>query len=257
MWFRKYCLAFIVLFCVTFVLVQVADAKKKRVRIPKKPSFVGSAKCDSSCHDPWYQAWVNSSHGKTYDLLKPGVRAEAKTKAKLDPQKDYTSDARCLRCHTTGYRQKGGFVPGETKIDPEEPNLEQVGCEMCHSVKGGAQFRAFMKKTEGKFKRKEVEAYGMRYDFSNVCGRCHEHKNSPFLPSVDAKYKFNFDERKKKVHEYKKYYNKDNKDQTYEIDHEHGLTEKKQLVIEDWAIVNGKLKFKALPMYKGKFFFKK
>lgn len=246
----------IILFCAMILFAQMADAKKKRVRIPKKPSFVGAAKCDSSCHDPWYQAWMNTGHSKTYDLLKPGVREKAKVKAKLDPKKDYTSDPNCLRCHTTGYRQKGGFKPGETKIDPEEPNLEQVGCEMCHSVKGGAQFRAFMKKTEGKFKRTEVEAYGMRYDLANVCHRCHEHRNTPFQPSLDPKYKFNFEERKKKVHDYKKYYNKDNKDQTHEIDHKQGLTEKKNLVIEDWDVVDGKLRFKALPMHKGKFFYK-
>ncbi|VAX23054.1 hypothetical protein MNBD_NITROSPINAE02-154, partial [hydrothermal vent metagenome] len=231
--------------------------RKKKVKIPKKPSYVGAAKCDSSCHDPWYQAWTKSPHGRTYDLLKPGIRAEAKKKAKLDPDKDYTADPKCLRCHTTGYRQKGGFVPGETKIDPDEPNLEQVGCEMCHSAKGGAQFRAFMKKTEGKFKRTEVEGYGMRYDFKNVCSRCHEHKNTPFKPSLDKKYEFNFEERKKKVHLYKDYYNKDNKDQTHEIEHGVGLTESKPLEIEDWVIKDGKLRFTALPWHKGKPRYKK
>ena len=241
----------------TVLIPQLAESKK-RVRIPKKPSFVGATKCNGSCHDPWYQAWANSPHGKTYELLKPGVRKEAKVKAKLDPDKDYTSEARCLRCHTTGYRQKGGFDPAKAdKIDPDEPNLEQVGCEMCHSVAGGSQFRAFMKKTEGKFTRVEVEKYSKRYDMENVCKRCHLHPNTPFKESVDSKYKFDFNERKKKVHLYKKYYNADNKDQTIEIDHKKGDTETKPLVIEDWDIVDGKLKFKKLPYYKGKFKYKK
>ncbi|MCH7727879.1 MAG: hypothetical protein IH991_15585, partial [Planctomycetes bacterium] len=56
-------------------------AAKKKKKIPKKPKYVGSVKCNGSCHDPYYQAWVDSPHGKTFDLLKPGQRAEAKKKA--------------------------------------------------------------------------------------------------------------------------------------------------------------------------------
>jgi hypothetical protein len=74
-----------------FFLVGVADdadAKKKKKKIPKKPSYVGAVKCNGSCHDPYYQAWVDSPHGKTFGLLKPGERADAKKKDKLDPEKD-------------------------------------------------------------------------------------------------------------------------------------------------------------------------
>ncbi len=239
------------------VLIPQSAESKKRVRIPKKPGYVGATKCNGSCHDPFYQAWKDSPHGKTYDLLKPGVRKKAKVKAKLDPDRDYTKEPGCLRCHTTGYRQRGGFNPQKAKIDPDEPNLEQVGCEMCHSVAGGSQFRAWMKKTEGKFTRLEAEKYGKRYDMENVCKRCHLHRNTPFKESVDPKYKFDFDERKKEVHLYKKYYNADNRDQTIEIDHKKGYTETNPLVIEDWDIVDGKLRFKKLPYYKGKFIYKK
>ncbi len=31
-----------------------ADAKKKKKKIPKKPSYVGAVKCNGSCHDPYY-----------------------------------------------------------------------------------------------------------------------------------------------------------------------------------------------------------
>ncbi|MEK9630033.1 MAG: multiheme c-type cytochrome, partial [Nitrospinota bacterium] len=68
---------------------------KKRAKavkdLRKKPKFVGAVKCNGSCHDPYYQAWKNSPHGGTYDLLKPGVRKEAKERVKLDPEKDYTT----------------------------------------------------------------------------------------------------------------------------------------------------------------------
>ncbi len=235
---------------------------KKRAKavkdLRKKPKFVGAVKCNGSCHDPYYQAWTKSPHGNTYNLLKAGVRKEAKERVKLDPEKDYTTTPLCLRCHTTGYRQRGGFKPAgsknkkgkdtATKIDPVEPNKEQVGCEMCHSVAGGSQFRAVMKSSKGDFKKADTEKYGQRWDYANVCTRCHTHPNTPFQPSVHDKYKFNFEERKLKVHKIADFWNEDNADQKLEkVDDrakEQGQTEKTPLVIEDFEIKKGKLKFK-------------
>jgi len=242
--------------------------KKKQKKIPKSPKFVGAVKCNGSCHDAYYQAWKNSPHGKAFNLLKPGERAEAKKRVKLDPDKDYTTDPLCLRCHTTGYRQLGGFKPAgsknkkgkdvSSKIDPEEPNKEQVGCEMCHSVAGGAQFRVVMKNTKGDFTKADAEKYGQRWDYANVCTRCHTHPNTPFLPSVHDKYKFNFEERKLKVHPTEKYWTEDNQDQKLEKAkdraQEVSQSEKTPLVIEDFAIKKGKLRFKkdSLPYDKKK-----
>ena len=224
----------------------------------KKPKYVGAVKCNGSCHDPYYQAWTKSPHGGTYNLLKPGERKEAKIRVKLDPEKDYTTTPLCLRCHTTGYRQKGGFKPAgskskkgkdtASKIDPEEPNKEQVGCEMCHSVAGGSQFRAVMKTSKGNFTKAETEQYGQRWDYANVCTRCHTHKNTPFKPEVHDKYKFNYEERKLKVHKIADYWSEDNADQKLEKKDERakqvGQTEKTPLLIEDFEISEkGKLKF--------------
>ena len=234
--------------------------RAKSVKIMrKKPKFVGAVKCNGSCHDSYYQAWVKSPHGGTFNLLKPGERKEAKLRVKLDPEKDYTTTPLCLRCHTTGYGQRGGFKPAgskskkgkdtATKIDPEEPNKEQVGCEMCHSVAGGSQFRAVMKASKGNFVKAETEQYGQRWDYANVCTRCHTHKNTPFLPEVHDKYKFNFEERKLKVHQIAEYWNEDNMDQKLEKKDDRakevGQTEKTPLVIEDFKINDkGKIKFK-------------
>lgn len=227
-----------------------AFAKKKKV--PASPKYVGAVKCNGSCHDPYYQAWKNSPHGGTYKLLKAGERAEAKKRAKLDPDEDYTTNPLCLRCHTTGYRQKGGFKAADSKkpsaIDPSEPNLEQVGCEMCHSVAGGSQMRVVMKNTKGDFAKADIEKYGQRWDYANVCTRCHTHPKTPFLPSVHDKYKFNFEERKMKVHEIDKYWTEDNQDQKVEKKadraKETGITEKTPLVIEDFKLLEKKGKKK-------------
>ncbi len=52
--------------------------QKKRAKyikdIRKSPKFVGATKCNGSCHDPYYMAWKDSIHGKTFNLLKPGER---------------------------------------------------------------------------------------------------------------------------------------------------------------------------------------
>ncbi len=260
--------------------VDAANAKKKK--IPKKPKYVGSAKCNGSCHDPYYQAWRNSPHGKTFDILKPGERADAKKKASLDPEKDYTTDPMCLRCHTTGYRQKGGFKPAgtkikgkdvSTKIDPDEPSLEQVGCEMCHAAAGGAQFRVVMKNTKGDFKKKDTEKYGQRWDYANVCTRCHNHPKNPHNEKLDAKYAFDYEKKKAEVHPYDKFLSEDNADQNIVEDgkvkdraKEKAKSEEKPLRIEDFEVNDkGKLKFvKKTRPYKyskkkkrGKFYYQK
>jgi len=235
-----------------------ADAKKKKKKIPKRPKFVGAVKCNGSCHDAYYKAWADTKHAHTLDLLKPGARAKAKKRVKLDPDKDYTKNPLCLRCHTTGYGQRGGFKPQGSKnkkgkdvsspIDPDEPNKEAVGCEMCHSVAGGSQFRIVMKNSKGDFKKADTEKYGQRWDYANVCTRCHTHRNTPFKPSVADKYKFNFEERKKKVHPKDKYWDEDNQDQKLEKIKKRkkqvAQSEKTPLVIEDFKIIKGKIRFK-------------
>lgn len=230
------------------------DAYAKKKKIPKKPSYVGAVKCNGSCHDPYYQAWKKTPHGNSFASLKAGEKGEAKTAAGLDPEKDYSADPTCLRCHTTGYRQKGGFKPAGSKskkgkdtstaIDPEEPNKEQVGCEMCHAAAGGSQFRVVMKNTKGDFKKSDTEKYGMRWDYANVCTRCHMHPQSPHKDE-----KFDFEASKGKVHDKDKYFSEDNMDQKLEKAEdraaETAVSQEKPLRIEEWSISDkGKLKFK-------------
>ncbi len=246
---------------VTFMMGAVDDAdakKKKKKKIPSKPSYVGPVKCNGSCHDPYYQAWLTTPHGKSFESLKSGVKGEAKTKAGLDPEKDYTGDPLCLRCHTNGYAQSGGFKPAgskskkgkdtASKIDPEEPNKEQVGCEMCHSAAGGAQFRVVMKNTKGDFKKEETEKYGQRWDYANVCTRCHNHPANPFNAKLDKKYDFDYEAKKGLVHNIDKFWNEDNEDQKLEKvkdrAEEKSISEETPLVIENFSVKKGKLKFK-------------
>jgi len=56
------------------------------------------------------------------------VRFDAKQRAGLDPARDYTTDAKCLECHTTGYGGVDGY--------PASPDVMGcVSCESCHAAR--------------------------------------------------------------------------------------------------------------------------
>jgi cytochrome c554/c'-like protein len=152
-------------------------------------SFVGSKKC-KMCHLKEWQSWSETKMAKAYDLLAPNAAAEAKKKAGLDPAKDYTKDATCLSCHTTGYGKPGGFV----SIDAS-PDLVGVGCEMCHGAGGTYTQSDYMSLKNKEYKKAAVVAAGLTGTISKEhCANCHNDK-SPF---VGPGYVFDFEARKAK-----------------------------------------------------------
>ncbi len=140
-----------------------AEEKKKEEKEERKN--VGSKKCQN-CHDEQYMDWQKSKMAKSFDLLKPGVRAEAKVdkhyvkdgkKIQIDPKKDYTQENFCLQCHTTGYDEKGGFISIEKlskitdkallkKAEERNKSMESNGCENCHGQ--GSEFTQIMQKVK-------------------------------------------------------------------------------------------------------------
>ena len=155
--------------------------------------YIGVKKC-KACHMKQYKSWKETKMADSFENLKPGVNAEAKKKAGLDADKDYTADADCLKCHTTGYG-KGGFTTIE-----ETPDLVGVQCEGCHGA--GSEFSKIMKKNK-EFKLDEVKAAGLIIPSEDQAGcmECHG-GDSPFNEKVDPKYKFDFKERLEKTHEH-------------------------------------------------------
>jgi len=150
-------------------------------------AFVGTKNC-KKCHLKQWKSWVETKMANSFDVLKPGERAEQKTAAGLDPQADYTTDATCLPCHTTGYGKEGGFVDVATT-----PELAGVGCEMCHGA--GAAYTADDKMSlkNKEYKRSEVVAAGMVETITEAqCVHCHN-TDSPF---VGDDYVFDFETRK-------------------------------------------------------------
>jgi Cytochrome c554 and c-prime len=146
-------------------------------------AFVGTKNC-KKCHLKEYKSWAETKMAMSFDNLKPGVRAEAKTAAGLDPAKDYTKDATCLPCHTTGYGKKGGFVDIETT-----PELAGVSCEACHGAGEDYIQEQLMSLKNKEYKLADVVAAGMVAEVSaEQCVQCHNSK-SPF---VDEGFVFDF-----------------------------------------------------------------
>lgn len=162
--------------------------------VADEAGYVGAKKC-KMCHFKQYKSWKETLMATSFENLKPGVRTEAKQKAGLDPDKDYTSDTNCLRCHTTGYGAPGGF----TSIE-ETPEMANVQCESCHGP--GSKYRDVMK-TNRKYKLAEVKAAGLVIPSEDEkgCMQCHGEGN-PFNESVDPKYKFDFKKRLEKTHKH-------------------------------------------------------
>ncbi len=67
--------------------------------------FEGRKKC-SSCHKSQAKAWGETAHANAMESLKAGERKEAKVKAGLDPDKDYTQDKDCVGCHVDGWGKR-------------------------------------------------------------------------------------------------------------------------------------------------------
>lgn len=124
---------------------------------------------------------------KAFETLRPGAAAEEKKKFNLDPAKDYTLEAKCVSCHTTGYGQPGGYpalVEGVawTKDETERSVLMQgVGCESCHGP--GEKASAF-KKDNKEYAWKDLVARGAVHPAENGCVTCHS-KESPSFEKFD------------------------------------------------------------------------
>jgi mono/diheme cytochrome c family protein len=149
-------------------------------------AHVGSDKC-KMCHMKEWKSWSETKMANAFESLKPGQRAEQKKAAGLDPDKDYTTDAECVRCHVTGYGQPGGFTSVEAT-----PKLVGVGCETCHGPGGTYIQKEYMSLQNKEYKRADIVAVGLTAEITKQqCDSCHN-SDSPF---VGPDYVFDFEGR--------------------------------------------------------------
>lgn len=105
--------------------------------------YIGAPRC-AECHRPFADSWKVTRHAGAFGALEKAGKSK-------DPE--------CVKCHTTGYMQPGGFYSMAST-----PNLANVQCEVCH---GAGRDHAM----EPSSPLKPVE--------ESVCRVCHTKDRSP------------------------------------------------------------------------------
>lgn len=147
-------------------------------------AYVGIKKC-KGCHLKEWKSWSTTNMSKTFDVLRPGERNEAKVNAGLDPEMDYTTDTTCLPCHVTGYGADGGYTDFAST-----PELAGVGCEMCHGAGYDYVQTGTMTLKNKNYMKSELIPLGLVDTVEeSQCVVCHN-SDSPF---VGEDYVFNFE----------------------------------------------------------------
>lgn len=177
--------------------------------------YVGSKKC-KKCHLKLWKSWAETKMARTFHGLKPnselkpdkkaGLTKEfieeikaAKAKANIEPEKDYTQDPKCLKCHTTGYGESGGYtIPDaqDRKAQGQAEALAGVGCEACHGP--ASKYVEILDEIQGEqrqYTRAELYAAGMKKIDAKDCTGCHTKTDNP---TAGDDYKFDFEESKDK-----------------------------------------------------------
>ena len=157
--------------------------------------YLGTKKC-RMCHVDQHRSWKESAKGSSWDALKPGLGVKVKSQAGLDPDTDYTADARCLDCHAVGFGKPGGYViptPGDAASKRYASSREGVGCEACHGP--GSDFVKIMQdiyRSDRTYHPDELRAAGLRVVTRTVCLGCHS-KRAPCMTAGDSKSWLNVD----------------------------------------------------------------
>lgn len=147
--------------------------------------YVGTKRC-RMCHTTWHESWLRTSKAQAFEALKPGVGVMVKQKAGLRTGVDYTTDARCLSCHTVGFGKPGGYVvpdPADSRAVRRAAARAGVGCESCHGPGSGfVKQMQEINSTQRTYRREEIIAAGRRIVTREVCLSCHNRRAICMIP---------------------------------------------------------------------------
>jgi hypothetical protein len=137
---------------------------------PADQEYTGSKRC-GSCHFEQYTKWKKDLHSSAFALLTG----------------KYKTDAKCLKCHTTGYGQPTGYK------DAKSEGLTDIGCESCHGP--GSKHEEISKpfaQVKNLTKEQEEAVRGSIWKVlpKNVCIECHTtkgHHDSETPPELKKK----------------------------------------------------------------------
>jgi hypothetical protein len=143
--------------------------------------FIGAKGC-KMCHNTpaqgkQYDIWMASKHSKAYaTLASPKAKEVATAKGIADPQKD----AKCLKCHLTGYDAAKEMLTTTYSME------DGISCESCHG--SGEKYKAM---NIMKDKKLALEN-GLIIPDEKTCKGCH----NPESPTYKE---FKFEEAKKLI----------------------------------------------------------
>lgn len=151
---------------VLFIGILTSTAGVSSAKSPDEYKYLGYDRC-KGCHAKQFVSWKEGSMGaEAFEALKPGERAESKVDAGLDPNKDYTNEPECLRCHATGYGKPGGFINAD-----ETPDLAGITCEACHGP--GESYWKVMAKKRRTYTLVNLVKKGYFPPEQPICDQCH------------------------------------------------------------------------------------
>ena len=148
--------------------------------VEREDRYAGSKACQG-CHTPIHEHWehaageplVHVPSGLPESIVSTahGSRSEFE-RSILAQDQQWNPD--CLRCHTTGYGQVGGFVSIE-----QTPELQGIGCESCHGPR--AKHVAWQRWQAGHRDTSSAPPEVPRGPEVRhpVCAGCHDQANSP------------------------------------------------------------------------------
>jgi Cytochrome c554 and c-prime len=132
-------------------------------------TFVGAAAC-KECHPKAYAVWSQSRHSQAFETLvelgRPVVLRPAKDSAAAE-RIGREFDPECVKCHTTGFEYRSGYVDQKTT-----PRLVGNGCENCHGP-------ASLHVAQPKDARYSNPLRLQLATAENTCRRCHDGDNDP------------------------------------------------------------------------------
>ena len=132
----------------------MAEEEKRMATAESNGPYLGVSTC-IECHRPFVESWQETLHSRAFSTLTRAGKS-------MDPE--------CIKCHSTGYNEVGGFFSIRTT-----PALGDVQCEVCHGP-GKEHFEDFTSP--------------MTTVTEMLCLKCHTVDNSP---------EFDFDEYYNKI----------------------------------------------------------
>jgi hypothetical protein len=124
------------------------EFQDKVSKIPQEDlgdEFVDITGCSEECHKNEREQWNKTLHAQAYTRLTERVQQ---------------FNLECLKCHTTGFGYKTGYLPGE-------PKLSSVQCEACH----GPRRNHILASDKSSIKPREISV--------KTCQKCHTNRTSP------------------------------------------------------------------------------